>query len=88
MGKLLSTLLALGILKTASAALPLVDNFGNGMPRSALALEGSRNNATSDSVMVNVDQLVVVPEPATNVLLICGLLTIGSLAIFLGKKLG
>jgi hypothetical protein len=67
---------------TASSWIP----GGNG--DSALALEGLRNNATSDSVMVNVDQLVVVPEPATNVLLICGLLTVGGLAIFLGKKLG
>ena len=31
---------------------------------------------------------VAIPEPATNVLLICGLLTVGGLAIFLGKKLG
>jgi hypothetical protein len=31
---------------------------------------------------------VIIPEPATNVLLICGLLTVGGLAIFLGKKLG
>ena len=73
MRKLLPTLLASGILTTASAALPFVDNFGN---------------ATSHSLMVNVGQLVVVPEPATNVLLICGLLTVGGLAIFLGKKLG
>ena len=29
-----------------------------------------------------------VPEPATNVLLVCGLLTVGALAIFLGKKIG
>lgn len=29
-----------------------------------------------------------VPEPATNVLLVCGLLTVGGLAIFLGKKIG
>lgn len=109
MRKLLPIVLALGVLTTASAALPFVDNFGNGMLTnsdtipafwtlippppggngdSALTLEGLRNNATSDSVMVNVDQPVVVPEPATNVLLICGLLTVGGLAIFLGQKLG
>jgi hypothetical protein len=29
-----------------------------------------------------------VPEPATNILLVCGLLTVGGLAIFLGKKIG
>jgi hypothetical protein len=73
MRKLLPTLLASGILTTASAALSFANNFGN---------------VTSDDLMVNVGQLVVVPEPATNVLLICGLLTVGGLAIFLGQKLG
>jgi len=29
-----------------------------------------------------------IPEPATNILLVCGLLTVGGLAIFLGKKIG
>jgi len=28
-----------------------------------------------------------IPEPATNILLVCGLLTVGGLAIFLGKKI-
>lgn len=71
MRKLLPSLLASGILTTASAALSFADNF---------------RNATSDHLMVS--QLVVVPEPATNVLLICGLLIVGGLAIFLGQKLG
>ena len=33
-------------------------------------------------------QATVVPEPATNVLLVFGLVTVTGLAIFLGKKIG
>jgi hypothetical protein len=36
----------------------------------------------------SVNQITVVLEPATNILLICGLITVGGLAIFLGKKIG
>jgi hypothetical protein len=36
----------------------------------------------------NVHRITVMPEPATNVLLVCGLLTVTGLAIFLGKKIG
>lgn len=32
--------------------------------------------------------ITVMPEPATNVLVICGLLTVTGLAIFLSKKIG
>jgi hypothetical protein len=73
MRKLLPTLLAYGILATASAGVPVAGNV---------------RSATTDHLVVGATQLVVVPEPATNVLLICGLLTVGGLAIFLGKKLG
>ncbi len=36
----------------------------------------------------NVRLMTLLPEPATNVLLVCGLLTVTGLAIFLGKKIG
>jgi hypothetical protein len=46
---------------------------------------GGLTTASAAPLFINS---VVIPEPATNVLLICGLLTVGGLAIFLGKKLG
>jgi len=36
----------------------------------------------------SLHQATAVPEPATNVLLIFGLVTVTGLAIFLGKKIG
>jgi hypothetical protein len=61
MRKLFTFLLAFAALRTASAALLVVDHFASGTP---------------------------VPEPATNILLVCGLVAVGGLAIFLGKKIG
>lgn len=81
MRKLLPTLLACGVVATTSAALPLADNFGNGMPANG-------NGVTAAWALLLLPFSAAVPEPATNVLLICGLLTVGGLAIFLGKKLG
>ena len=82
MRKLFATLLASGVVTTGSAALPFVDTFGNGM---------SAGRGCITNFWVLFPPLVVsmaVPEPATNVLLICGLLMTGGLAIFLGNKLG
>ena len=36
----------------------------------------------------SLHQASVIPEPATNVLLVFGLVTVAGLAIFLGKKIG
>jgi hypothetical protein len=47
--------------------------------------------STASAALPFVDHLangMPVPEPATNVLLVCGLVTVGGLAIFLGKKIG
>jgi hypothetical protein len=84
MRKLLPALVASAQLSTASAALPYLHMFDNGMPARADSL----TNLLALALLSPQRVSVAIPEPATNVLLIFGLVTIGGLAIFLGKKLG
>jgi hypothetical protein len=81
MGKLLPATFALAFVSGASAALPLVDN----LRAAAVTHLGAMRSL---GLVLPLRSGVAVPEPASNVLLICGLLTVGGLAIFLGKKLG
>ncbi len=56
-----------------------------------LAPAGLSTASAALPLMGNLDSLhqtTVVPEPATNVLLVFGLVTVTGLAIFLGKKIG
>jgi hypothetical protein len=81
MGKLLPATFALAFVSGASAAFPLVDHLHG----AAVTRLGAMHSL---GLVLPLLPAVAVPEPASNVLLICGLLTIGGLAIFLGKKLG
>jgi hypothetical protein len=79
MRKLLPAIFAFPLLRTASAALPAVDSSGTVF---------SENSFFGVARFSPLHLTVAIPEPASNVLLVCGLLTIGGLAIFLGRKLG
>jgi hypothetical protein len=84
MRKLLPAFIASAFLCTASTAVPLLNSGSNGPPGESYKLSRFLGPALFSPLHLTV----AIPEPATNVLLICGLFTIGGLAIFLGKKLG
>jgi hypothetical protein len=61
------------------------------MPKLLPILLASAALSTASAALPFVDHFAsgtAIPEPATNILLVCGLFTVGGLAIFLGKKIG